>query len=353
MLQRTIEQSSRLVRWWAELVPGPEADTTWNTPNRVVLETPSLQLRDFGGGPPGGGSPLLIVAPEVNGSNIADYGPGQSLAAAAKVAGFGRVCVLHWRQVTTLTKDRTVDDSIEDLLRCVDALGGRAHVLGICQGGWEAAIAASIRPQAFASLTLAGSAIDFRAGEGAITRIIDAMPPEAYEALVAAGGGVMRGEYLRQGFDAMQWFNRAFVEPLALWNHLDDPDFMERRERMHRWYRVAKDLPGPQYLSVVEDLFRNNRLVKGTFAVFGEPVDLGRITCPLALVAGTKDHISLPEQTFALEEHAGSDTVRRFLVPGGHIGILVGGRAHRDHWPAIYGWLKDAERPAAPQVAQA
>lgn len=347
MLQRTIERSSRLARWWAELVPEAEVDTTWATPNRVVRSTPSIQLRDFGGGPPGGGTPLLIIAPEVNGSNIADYGPGQSLAQAAKAAGFGRVCVLHWRQVTQETKDRMVDDSIADLLGCVDELGGRVHALGICQGGWEAAIAASIRPDAFASLTLAGSAIDFRAGDGAITRIIDAMPPEIYEALVAAGGGVMRGEHLRGGFDAMQWFGRAFVEPLALWNHLDDPGFMARRARMHRWYRVRKDLPGPQYLAVVEELFRQNKLIKGTFEVFGEAVDLGRIICPLALVAGTRDHISLPEQTFALEEHASSEECRRFLVPGGHIGILVGGRAHRDHWPAIYGWLRASEEGLA------
>jgi poly(3-hydroxybutyrate) depolymerase len=341
MLQRTIEQSSRIARWWAELVPGPEVDTTWTTSNRVILETSSFQLRDFGGGAPGGGSPLLIVAPEVNGSNVADYGPGQSLVQAAKASGFGRVCVLHWAQVTEATKDRTVDDSIADVLRCVDELGARVHALGICQGGWEAAIAASIRPEAFASLTLAGSAIDFRVGDGAITRIIDSVPPEAYQSMVASGGGVMRGEVLRSGFDGMQWFNRAFVEPLAIWNHLDDPDFMERRERMQRWYRVRKDLPGPQYLAVVEDLFRHNKLIKGTFEVFGEPVDLGRITCPLALVAGSKDHISLPEQTFALEEHASSEQSRRFLVPGGHIGILVGGRAHRDHWPEIYGWLRE------------
>jgi poly(3-hydroxybutyrate) depolymerase len=346
MLHRTIEQIPRLARWWAEMIPGPEVDPEWTTPNRIVLETPSLFLRDFGGGPPGGGQPLLVVAPEVNGSNLADYGEGQSLVVAAKRAGFGRVCVLHWRQVTQETCDRTVDDSILDVERCIEHLGGCVHLLGICQGGWESAIVASRKPDAVASLTLVGSAIDFRAGDGAITRLVDQVPQPVYESIVAASGGVMRGESLRTGFDGLQWFHRAFVEPLSLWNNLDDEAYMERRRRMQGWYRVRKDLPGPQYLQVVDELFRNNKLMQGTFEVLGEPVDLGRISSPVAMVAGTADHISLPEQVFALEPLVASEQTRRFLVPGGHIGILVGGKAHRDHWPEIFGWLRVADAVA-------
>ena len=101
MLQCTIDNVTRAARVWAELTPGPEHDVDWTTPHGVVLKTSSLTLRDFGGGAPGSEHPLLIVAPEVNGSNLADYGPGQSLVAVAKSAGFGRVCVLHWEQTLT------------------------------------------------------------------------------------------------------------------------------------------------------------------------------------------------------------------------------------------------------------
>ncbi|MCP4871758.1 MAG: DUF3141 domain-containing protein [Proteobacteria bacterium] len=347
MLQRTIDQSTRVARFWSELIPGPQHTPTWTTDHAVILETPSFALRDFGGGAPGSEHPLLIVAPEVNGSTLADYGPGQSLVQVGKAAGFGRVCVLHWKQVTTATCDRDVDDSIADIVTCIDALGGRAHLLGICQGGWEAAVVAAIEPDKAASLTLAGAAIDFRAGDGAITRLVDSVPPAAYRAFVAAGGGVMRGELLRAGFDNLQWIKRKLVDPIRLWDDLDDEVFLERRATMDRWYRVTKDLPGPQYLRVVEELFRHNRLIDGSFEVFGEPVDLGAVRCPTAMVAGSADHITLPEQVFAMEEHGGASVTRQFLIPGGHIGLVVGGRAQRDHWPEIFAWVLAQGEPAA------
>lgn len=343
MLETAIEQIPRLARWWAEQLPEPEQEVSWTSEHQVVLETPSLALRDFGGEPGASGLPLLIVAPEVGGSNIADYGPGQSLVRAARRAGFPRVCVLHWRQVTEQTRDRTLDDSIADVCLCIETIGGRAHVLGICQGGWESAIVAALRPEIVESLALAGSAIDFRAGDGPISKMVDLVPPAVYRAFVAAGGGVMRGDLLRAGFDGMQWWSCTLVEPLQLWNHIDDGEYMERRARMHRWYRVAKDLPGPQYLKVVQELFRENRLVGGSLEVLGTRVDLARIACPVALIGGTQDHISPPEQVFALEERVASARTRRFLVPGGHIGILVGARAHRDWWPQVFAWVREEE----------
>lgn len=347
MLQRTIDTATRAARVWTELIPGPQHTPTWTTEHAVVAETAAYALRDFGGGAPGSDHPLLIVAPEVNGSTLADYGPGQSLVQVAKHAGFGRVCVLHWKQITTATCDRDVDDSIADIVACVDALGGRAHLLGICQGGWESAIVAAIAPDKIASLTLAGAAIDFRAGDGAITRLVDQVPPAMYRGLVASGGGVMRGELLRAGFDQLQLVQRTVVDAVRLANDFDDPKYLERRRTMDRWYRVAKDLPGPQYLRVVEDLFRHNRLIHGSFEVFGEAIDLGAVTCPVAMVAGSADHITLPEQVFAMEEACGSAETKRFLIPGGHIGLVVGGRAQREHWPSIFGWILEAGGAAA------
>lgn len=343
MLQRTIDNVARAARVWAELTPGSEHEVDWATPHGVVLRTPSLTLRDFGGGAPGSAHPLLFVAPEVNGSNLADYGPDQSLVMVAKAAGFGRVCVLHWEQITEATAHRDIDDSIADVVRCIDALGGRAHLLGICQGGWESAIVAALRPNQVASLTLAGAAIDFKAGGGAITRLTEAVPRQTYEAMVAAGGGVMRGEMIRLGFDALQAWNRWVVDPVQLWNRIDDEDYCERRARMDRWYRVRKDLAGPMYLRVVEDLFRHNQLIRGELEVLGRTVDLAEVVCPVAMVAGTHDHITLPEQVWAAEGAVSSDRTARFEVPGGHIGLVVGGRAQRRYWPEVFAWIKQGE----------
>ncbi len=330
----------RVGRFSVELTPGPEQDISWHTPNTVLLERAHYRLRCFRPTEGRSDRPMLVVPPEINGSNLADYGPDQSLVRALQRGGFGAVHVLEWRTATEETKDLDVDDSVGAILDCIEHLGGRAHVIGICQGGWEAAIAAALRPGAFATLTLAAAPIDFRSPDGALTRLVDATPMAVYEALVALGGGVMRGEYLREGFTNLRFWERRVVDRFALWAHLEHAPWMERRHRMARWYHARKDLPGRAYLRAVRELFKENRLLRGTFVVQGQAVDLARIRCPLALVAGQHDHITLPHQVFAAEAAAGAERCRRWTLPAGHVGVVIK-HGLRD-WHGICGWLLDA-----------
>jgi poly(3-hydroxyalkanoate) synthetase len=362
MLQRTIAEPSTLAdalaprsellgrasRWLAAAVPGPEQPVCWPSPHRVVLETPALRLLRFDAERGGGASPpLLIVPPEVNGANLADYGPGQSLVDLALRSGFGAVAAVDWRTPSDATRDLDVDDSIAGIEACIEGLGGSAVLAGICQGGWESAIVAARQPHAVLGLVLAGAAIDFRAGDAPIRRLVDSSPPAAYDAFVAAGGGVMRGDLIRMGFDFLQAWDRFVIEPLRLWNELDDPAAGERRRRMERWYRVRKDLPGVQYRRVVEELFRQNLLIQGRFRVRGERVDLGRIRCPVALVAGLRDPISPPEQVWAAEAAVSpAARVRRFPVDAGHIGLVIGRDSMRRIWPEVFRFLQEAPSSA-------
>ena len=338
----------------------PDPVMTWASPNVILLDHPAMMLREFRlpgetmrarrrAAKKAGAIPLLLVAPEINGSNIADYAPDQSFVRTALQAGFGRVAVVHWRSADAAIKDHRIEDSIAAIEAGVDALGGRVHLAGICQGGWEAAIVAARRPETAASLTVIAAAIDFHAGDGALQHLVEAMPQEVYEAFVAAGGGVMRGVHLNRGFTMLKAWERLVVNPWRTWNQLDDPAAMERLDRFHGWYHSVKDLPGPMYLRAVDELFRHNRLVQGTFTLDGEPVDLRRIDCPVAMVAGRRDHITPAAQVFALEDACGSQTTARWELDAGHVGVCMGHGPLREHWPQIFAWLRDA----APDVASA
>ena len=337
----------------------PEPTLKWTTPNTVLLEHPAMQLREFwlpgeaiadrrAAAHTAGALPLLLVAPEVNGSSIADYGPSQSFVHAALTAGFGRVAVVHWRTATEAIKHHRIEDSIGAVNAAIDALGGRLHLAGICQGGWEAAIVAATRPDAVASLTAIAAAIDFEAGDASLHRLVEAVPQEVYEGFVAAGGGVMRGAYLNQGFTMLQAWDRLVVNPLRIWNGIDDPKAAEHLDRFHAWYDSLKDLPGPMYLRVVEDLFRKNLLIRGEFTLDGVPVDLARITCPVAMVAGTRDHITPPEQVFALDDACSAERTKRWAIDAGHVGVSIGRAVLRDEWPTIFAWLR-AQTPDGPK----
>ncbi len=335
------------------------------TPNRVLHETAAIRLREF---TRAGGSetsrdtardadapPLLIVPPEVNRSTIVDFAPGQSLVGAALEAGFARVGVIQWRTATARTARRDIDDSVADILEAASRLGGDrgVHLLGVCQGGWESAVAAALRPERTVSLTLVAAPIDFQAGEGVLKHLTRVMPMAAYRSLVLAGQGRMPGSLISLGFDALQPFERFFLKPLSIYNHLNDPQWLRRYHQLNDWYRAPKDLPGPMYLRAVRELFKENRLVQGRFTCLGERVRLERITCSLCLVAGARDHITPPPQLLEARRFFGSSHVREVLTDGGHIGTFMGRRELRSHWPGIFAWLhREAGETQAPGTAE-
>lgn len=322
----------------------------WVTPNEVVRESPIHRLRRFhlgaGEAAPGAGAalPVLVVPPEVNRSTIVDFHPEQSLVATIIRAGLPEVAVLEWRSATAETARRDIDESVRTILESLAHLGDRVHLIGICQGGWESAIAAALAPEQVASLTLVAAPIDFTAGEGMVKHLTQATPILGYHTLVTSSGGVMPGRLISLGFDGLMAFQRFWLKYLTLWNHLDDEAWLARHHRIDDWYRSHKDLPGPLYLRAVRELFKENRLVQGRFICLGRKVDLARVTCPLCLVAGRKDHITPAQQVWAARAAMRPCDVLQVTTPGGHIGAFMGRTELREHWPGILRWLRAAER---------
>ena len=105
----------------------------------------------------------------------------------------------------------------------------------------------------------------------------------------------------------------------------------------HEKVAEAAVVPGAFYLWIVEHLFRDNELIAGELEVGGEGVDLGRIECPLNLLAGAADHITPADQVFALADYASTpaDDVMRDTTAGGHLGLSMGHEALSRHWPPL------------------
>jgi poly(3-hydroxyalkanoate) synthetase len=72
------------------------------------------------------------------------------------------------------------------------------------------------------------------------------------------------------------------------------------------------------------------------------------ITCPTCLLAGANDDITTPEQVLGAANSIGTpkDQIVRKTAPGGHIGLFMGARALKAHWPGIASWIA-AQRPLA------
>ena len=83
--------------------------------------------------------------------------------------------------------------------------------------------------------------------------------------------------------------------------------------------------------------------------VEGGRVDLGRIDCPLFLLAGATDHITPPDQVWALDGLTSTppEQVTRRLAPGGHLGLFMGRESLREHWAPTFAQIVEHSRPAA------
>jgi poly(3-hydroxybutyrate) depolymerase len=135
-------------------------------------------------------------------------------------------------------------------------------------------------------------------------------------ALVAANNGLLPGEYLLAGFICLQP-DAELDRQLQLLAHVREPEHVARYRAFENWFKHTEMIPGAFYLWIVEHLFQNNELTKGTLVVGGEVVALRVITCPLYLLAGSTDHITTGAQVFALADHAGTATedIHRDLAP--------------------------------------
>lgn len=317
------------------LHPAEHPAPRWATEGHSTTVADSVHLRTYGADPPGGPT-ALVVTPQVNHSYIADFAPGQSLVRTLLACGLARVGVTDWQP----PPDRPygIADSIADILRCMDALDGPVHLVGLCQGGWQCAIVAALHPERVASLTVAAAPIDTHAGQSLLHAFSLGLPLGFFEGVVSAGGGRASGRMLAAGFDLLKPFERFAYLPASLVWAADDPQFMARFEALRNWYRLNKDIAGELYLEVVRDLFQRNLLMANRLVVGGRLVQLPEIQCPVALVAGTRDHITPPEQVWALEGHLQPGQPRRWLVEAGHIGVFTGRTALATAWPGIVGW---------------
>ncbi|MDA8137586.1 MAG: alpha/beta fold hydrolase [Desulfobacteraceae bacterium] len=309
----------------------PLENPVWMTPNEVVFEGFKVALRKFNRGHRG--NPIVFVAPEAgHNSQIVDYGPEQSLVQCALAHFAGDVYAVDKLPAGPEHTTYTVDDSIESLRACVRAIGEPVHLVGLCQGGWQSAIFAAMFPEDVKSLTLAAAPIDFHAGDAIITQWACSLPISYYEQLVRLGNGNMPGCFIVQGFMMMNPYDRFVGDNTDLLSNIRDQVYIERYQRFAQWYYYTQPVPGTMYLKIVRSLFQENQLIKGQFEIFGQKVDLGRITQPLYLVAGLKDDITPTAQLFAAEKHVSSKKVEKEVVPAGHVGVFMGKQIIREYW---------------------
>jgi poly(3-hydroxybutyrate) depolymerase len=347
----SLKAGQAALRTWGELldefggtdneppVSGPEP--SWTTGHKVVLDLPTMQLRDFSTAR-GTGIPTLLIAPyALHGAVIADLAPGHSLIEALRGAGVSKLFLTDWKSAAPGMRFFSIDTYLAELNVAVDEVGGKANLLGLCQGGWLSLMFSARFPSKVRCLVLAGSPIDLEAERSNIVEAARAAQPEVFEELVRLGGERILGHRM------LGFWGVTELDPAAIGEILQIADVPEHLcERFRAWHRSPLDLPGSYYLQVVEQLFRGNHLAKGEFQALGRSIDLSKVTVPLFLLAGRDDEVTSPGQLLAAARLVGtSPRHTETAVAGcGHLSLFLGARTLTSEWARMGAWLAEADR---------
>lgn len=335
--------------WWAgqgsDQAVSPDAPPLpWTTPNKIVLELPTMRLRDFSRGPPG--RPRLICGPfALHSTMIADFAEGHSIIARLLEGGLDRIYLTDWRSASPDMRFLGIDHYLADLNVAIDEIGPPVDLIGLCQGGWLSLLYAARFPEKVRRLVLAGTPVDASVDSG-LARLVRSAPQAAFEGIVESGGGIVRGEHI------LRFWSRASDTETVLQRSLSPDADRELLARYQRWHDETVDLPGTYYLQVVHWIYRENRIANGTFVALGRAVSPGDVKIPVFLLAGSDDEIVPAPQAMATAARLGTPAadVECAVVPSSHLGLYLGSRTLATAWPRIAHWLQ-AER-AVPVAAR-
>ena len=306
----------------------------WTTPHIVVFEDQAIKLLKFRDGE---GEPILIVPPQAgHDSTIADFAPDQSLVQAALESTTLPVYAIEFKSCTFDRKNEMYTDLIKQVQIAIHETSERkVHLVGLCQGGTLASIYSALNPNDVASLTVAGAPIDVRAGKSVLSKAFNT-PLWQYQVMVALGAGLVHGEFMLFNWKSnnlKKHYVDRYMRP------------SERNDMFYEWYDRPANIAGGWYLWLIENLFLKNRLINDEMELYGKPVLLSNIECPVYLVAGERDDISPPSHTFNMADKV-SD-VTKFLIPGaGHIGVFMG-KDSMSTWAGIFSLMEAGPALAA------
>src|SRR5258705_1614371 len=176
---------------------------------------------------------------------------------------------------------------------------GKPCVIGNCQAGWAVMILASLRPELFGPLIIAGAPLAYWAG-------VHGKYPMRYShgllggswltALTSdLGGGKLDGAWVVQTFERQHPSNTLWTKQYNVFSKVDTeaPRYLE----FERWWGGHVSLNAEEIQFIVDELFVGNNLAAGKIKMSdGQTVDLRNIRSPIVVFCSEGDNITPPQQ---------------------------------------------------------
>ncbi len=285
--------------------------------------------------------PILLIPPLMVRPYIYDLRPDHSLVRFLRGAGFD-VYLVDFGVPADEDRDVRLDDYVlEWVPRAIEAVR-RAHgaadltLAGWCMGGIFALLhAAAFRDGGVRNIVTIASPIDFgkmgmlstmaRAAHGQVDRLTDRI-------------GNIPG-FLNAGALKLLAPHKQVTRYADLFINLWNDEYVKGWDAMSTWANDFIPYPQQAFKQMVKEVVVGNRLLEGM--QFGDKrVSLADVTCSLLAFAGAEDVIATPASARAIVAATRPRDQQYHEVAGGHIGVVVGGRAPKTVWQPTVDWLK-------------
>lgn len=288
--------------------------------------------------------PIFLVYSLYNRPYILDLAPGSSLIEGLVKKGYN-VYLLDWGIPSLGDSQLSLDDYVLDYLqkgikRAIRHSGAREITLaGYCLGGTISVICAALSEDLpIRNLAIWTVPIDFskmaipeawleglKQGSFNFDRLIDifGMVPSSYIDMTFR----MRNTPMHNYF--------GYINTLI--QRAWDERYVESWKRINKWSNDHVPFAGAAYRQLTNDLYKDNKLVKGEFIIRGENVDLSKIKANLLVVSASRDGIVLEAQALPILDLVSSTDITYEVLQFGHISLVLS----KSFSNLLDNWLKD------------
>ncbi len=310
---------------------------------RIIASGPYWRLRDYGG--PDASRSLLIVAAPIKRPYIWDLAPSASAIRYCLREDL-HVRLLEWLPASHDTSNNGLDEYAGAISDCVanmsdENAGPKPFLIGHSLGGTLAAIYSGLESERIQGLVLLGAPLCFQPQTSRFRDALVSLLPSALSETEPFPGSLLSHASAFASPDTFIW-ERLIDAALSV----ADQRAMEIHARVERWALDEVALPGKLVREIVEDLYRENRLCRGSLKVRGALVGPLTVSTPTLAVVNMADEVAPLASVQPFLDAMPTDRARIIRYAGEvgvclqHLGILVGRKAYATIWPEIISWMK-------------
>ncbi len=339
--------------WWANWNNNfiePVRDTFWRTPSHKIAELEKYSLFHYGSISPTGATttaaktsniaPLLIVYAFINRHYILDLVPEVSVVRNLLKQGFD-IYATDWGTPSAYDKDLTIGHFVNSYMdKSVDLIrettkSDKVSLFGYCWGGDLVLMYAALHPEKVKNVITIATPGDFSVDDTLLSIWTKNMNVEA---LLDAFGNVPAvlintAFELRNPIEIIHKYPHFFEQPHGSESTLE---FFATET----WLYDSPPVIGEIYREFVKYCYQENLFINNKMRVDGNRVDLKSVKAPYLNVVAQKDDLVAPPSSTALNDVVGSKDKSIIEFPSGHVGLIMGHRAHKEVWPKVGDWLK-------------